>query len=286
MAVRFIGVDDAGAIAGTVAKPAIEATAKGAFPGLPEALAASKKAADSQAAYKVAADAAVESTRGTLVGSTSFETASEHTFDYGATQQANGTARTGTNHLLFPVKANPAEEVGVYYLPGIPVTQGKKYALRVWLRSTGAVGDAQIQFRVAKVGTDGKTAYWTTTTYVPLSTTLVTTSGWTEYQVTWTAPATETARPGIYVKALTSALHLDDFTISDMSSIPTTFPERDAAKAAWEADVADARTAWGPILPEGVIASSSADSAVVSLTAAQYQALAVKDPTKLYLVTD
>lgn len=104
--------------------------------------------------------------------------------------------------------------------------------------------------------------------------------------MTWTAPATETARPGIYVKALTSALHLDDLTISDVTDIPTTFPERDAAKAAWEVDVAAARTAWRPILPDGVIAASSADSAVVSLTSAQYNALAVKDPTKLYLVTD
>lgn len=284
--VRFIAVDDNGKITGSVAQPAIENVSKGAFPGLPEALAASKKAAASQATYKAAADAAATATRGTVVGSTSFETASEHSFDYGAAQQANGTARTGTNHLTFPVNADTSKEVGVYYLPGVPVTQGKKYALRVWLRSAGAIGDAQIQFRVAKVGTDGKTAYWTTTSYVPLSSTLVTSTGWTEYQVTWTAPATETARPGIYVKALTSALHLDDFTISDVSSIPTTFPERDAAKAAWEADVAAARTAWGPILPEGVIASSSADSAVVSLTAAQYRALTVKDPTKLYLVTD
>lgn len=284
--VRFIAVDDNGKITGTVAKPAIESVSKGAFPGLPEALAASKKAAASQATYKAAADAAVAATRGAVVGSTSFETASEHSFDYGASQQANGTARTGTNHLLFPVNADPAKEIGAYYLPGVPVTQGKKYALRVWLRSAGTVGDAQIQFRVSKVGTDGKTTYWTTTSYVPLSTTLVTSTGWTEYQVTWTAPATETARPGIFVKALTSALHLDDFTISDVSSIPTTFPARDAAKAAWEADVAAARTAWVPILPEGVIASSSSDSAVVSLTSAQYKALAVKDPTKLYLVTD
>ena len=284
--VRFIAVDDNGKITGSVAKPAIESVSKGAFPGLPEALAASKKAADSQAAYKSAADAATAATRGTVVGSTSFETTAEHTFDYGAVQQANGTARTGTNHLVFPVYPDSTKEIGVYYLPGVPVTQGKKYALRVWLRSAGAVGDAQIQFRVAKIGTEGKTAYWTTTSFVPLSTTLVTTTGWTEYSVTWTAPATETARPGIYVKALTSALHLDDFTISDVSSIPTTFPERDAAKAAWEADVAAARKAWGPILPDGVLAASSADSAVVSLTSAQYKALAVKDPTKLYLVTD
>lgn len=280
---KIVGVDESGRLRGE-SRAAVQSAAKAAFPGIPEALASSQAVTSAKAAYDAEILAVEEAKRGTLIHEEGFEDPAKVFTGYGATvKTGDGRALKGSGHLSLPVHPSPTSDVHAYSLTDFQVVTGKKYSLRVWLRSTGAIGDASLQLRVAKV-VDGKTTWWKETTAVALATTATTTQ-WSEYAVTWAATETTTARLGISLKNLGSELLADGLAIRDITTIPTTFPTLDAARATWLDRVQDARTQWATILPEGVV-SAGADSALVTITAAEYQALAVKDPSKLYVVTE
>lgn len=281
--VRFIAVDDDGKITGSVAKPAIESTAKAAFPGLPEALAASKKASTSQASLAATTASVEASNAGQLIAASDMEDDSKWNFSYGAFSKTD-TLVSNSRFLVLPVantNSNTGKPVHAYAQVDVPVTQGKKYALRVKARSAGNLGAADFGFLIGKANGTSQ-SYWTVTSYKTLVSAQVTTQGWTTLEIVWTATETTTARIGPQARSLESDLYIDDLSVSDVTTIPDRSAELAAAKATAEADHAAALTAWEPLLPAGV--GGGGGASIVTVSESKWATMTDRENDILYVV--
>lgn len=286
---KLIGVNDAGQIVGQAlaALQGVIHTEVGPQVELADAINKSKAAKASEAAYEQAVVDAEMARRGQTVMSFDMEDTAKLTPSYGSWIKTDAPlAHGGSKYYVLPVaNTNTAtgKPVHGYVNIDVPVTSGTKYALRAWMRSAGDVTGAQIAFLIAK-SVSNAAQYWATTPYVGLEAKGVTaTSGWVEVEVQWTATETTTARIGVSARNLVTNLYVDDVQVSDLTNAADQTATVTAAKATWDADLDAARAAWGVVMPDGVV--SSGGSNVVTLSRAEYDALAVKDPDVTYLVT-
>lgn len=254
---------------------------------LADAIEKSKVAAASKLAYEEAVASAEIARRGRTVLAFDMEDTTKLTPSFGSWIKTDASiAHSGTRYYVLPLaNTNTAtgKPVHGYINTDIPVDSGKKYALRAWLRSAGDVTGAQVAFLIGK-SVSNAAQFWQVTSYVGLEAKGVTsTSGWVEVEIQWTAAETTTARIGISARNLVADLYVDDMQVGDITNATDQSATVSAAKATWDTALDAARTAWGVVMPDGVV--SSGGSNVVTLTRAEYDALATKDPKVTYLVT-
>lgn len=288
-----VGVDGSGILnpLGQAAVQAVVRDSVGPQVELADAIEKSKIAAASESAYEQAKVAADTATNGVLVLSDPLESAAEFILNFGSVVEESASAYSGTKVVRFPWENNSTQAgkpIYIYKRTPFSAVAGRKYRLRVMARTTGAIAaDAGMNFIIAKPnGTN--TPVYVAATPGTLMTSIGVTSNWTLFQQDWTAPETTDYIFGPRAYRLTSDLQVDGpLEARDASVLSDKTAELAAAKTKFEADRDAAVAAWRILLPAGALQTSSGDEIVrtVSLTRAEYQAIADPDPNVLYLVT-
>ena len=260
----------------------------GTDPDLTAAVTAGKAAAEKKAAYDAAVAAQEAAQTGTVLIESDMEDSAVWTPSYVSwIYEDTSRARSGTKMLRLPANnSNTALDKPAHaYLrkPG-SVTSGKQYMIRAWVRSLGTVGDDDY-FRVM-IGT----LSGTTVTYLAATNKVMTKAAgmnpntWVRLEVPWTATTTTTNLViGAQAGFMDSDVLVDDIHVADITDTTDLTAQVTAAREEYTAAKNTATTAWAKVLPEGV--GSGGSSNMVSITRAEYDALAVKDPNIIYLIT-
>ncbi|MDO5619258.1 hypothetical protein [Kocuria sp.] len=254
---------------------------------LADAIAKSKVAASSKAAHERAIFDARLAQRGPTVLAFDMEDTTKLTASYGSWIKTDAAlAYSGNRYFVLPANnTNTAtgKPVHGYINIDVPVTSGRKYALRMWLRASGDITGAQFGFLIAK-SVSNAAVFWQSTPYTTLTSKGVAIDGWTEVEIQWVASESTTARIGVSARNLVTDLCADNVEVGDVTDATDQSSAVATAKSLADADAVAAQAAWAQIMPEGTMGGSN----IRVLTRAQYNALPQverDDPNITYLVT-
>lgn len=260
----------------------------GTDPDLNAAVTAGKAAAEKEAAYDAAVAAQEAAQTGTVLIESDMEDAAVWTPSYGSWIYGDTSrARSGTKMLRLPANnSNTAlgKPAHAYLRKPVSVTSGKQYMIRAWVRSLGTVGDDDF-FRVM-IGTLSGTSvtYLAATNKVMTKAAGMNPNTWVRLEAPWTATTTATNLViGPQAGFMDSDVLVEDIHVADITDPADLTAQVAAAREEYTAAKNTATAAWAKVLPEGV--GSGGSSNVVSITRAEYDALAVKDPNIIYMIT-
>lgn len=258
-------------------------------PRMAEAIRLTDLAKAAEADYRRTLEQAETAAAGTVLLSDSFEDAALWTASYGSWIATDAAiAATGTKFMRLPANntnTTNGKPVHMYGKTDVPVAMNRIYEVRAKLRTLGGVPGDSDTFQVLLAKANGASqTYWTITGKVGLKLAGVNSDEWTKVRIRWTSTETATLRLGPQAMFLAADLLVEDLEFADVTSVQDTSATVDAARAKWADADALAVDAWRELMPAGAVGSGGGAN-MVTMTRAQYEALAVKDPTIIYMVT-
>ena len=260
---------------------------------LTDALAKSATERTTYATYQILLDQKVVA--GRVLTASSVEDAGKWQLNYQSTVETNpALADDGSSFVRLPANNNNAansKPVHAYLLQPVSVTSGNTYAVRARVKATGPIGsDDYFRIMIGRLSGTNTVTYVASTPAVPLTAKGVTTTGYVDVVMTWTATLTDPSIVfGVQGGFLDNDLLVDQVSVLDTTgATPVTDQQITDARNAWDTASAAARTAWENILPVGALTGANGGVTTQTIRRADYdsrRASGTLDPNVLYMVT-
>ena len=231
---------------------------------------------------------------GRVLTASSVEETGKWQVNYGSTVETNpALADDGSSYIRLPANnSNTAtgKPVHAYLLQSFAVTSGNTYALRARVRATGTPGsDDYFRVMIGRLNANNTVTYVNASATALLTAKGVTTTGYTDVVITWTANLTDPSIVfGVQGGFLDNDLLVDRVSVLDTTgATPVTDQQVTDARNAWNTASAAARTAWTNIMPVGALTGGGGVT-TQTISRADYdsrRAAGTLDPNVLYMVT-
>lgn len=232
---------------------------------------------------------------GRVLTASSVDDAGKWQLNYQSTVETNpALADDGSSFVRLPANNNNAangKPVHAYLLQPVSVTSGNTYAVRARVKATGPIGsDDYFRIMIGRLNANNTVTYVSASSPALLTAKGVTTTGYVDVVMTWTATLTD---PNIVFGPqggfLDSDLLVDRISVLDTTgATPITDQQVADARNAWETASAAARTVWENILPVGALTGGGGGVTTQTISRADYESRrssGTLDPNVLYMVT-
>ena len=260
---------------------------------LTDALAKSAAERAAYTAYQTLLDQKVVA--GRVLTASSVEEAGKWQLNYQSTFETNpALADNGSSFVRLPANNNNSangKPVHAYLLQPVSVTSGNTYAVRARVKAAGPIGsDDYFRIMVGRLNANNTVTYVSASSTALLTAKGVTTTGYVDVVMTWTATLTDPSIVfGVQGGFLDNDLLVDQVSVLDTTgATPVTDQQVTDARNAWDTASAAARTAWENILPVGALTGGGGGVTTHTIRRADYESrrnAGTLDPNVLYMVT-